>query len=261
MRSSAASTTETRCELVQQLSTATRPVSSRHELPPAAVLGWGSRRTPSGASSSGRRGRRFKSGHPDGKTVGHRPPATCGLLIFAPGVRFWEPGGSRSCFQPLARAARTTSWKPSRNEEPSAAIQYFDASSVCRAHWPYGNPHLIDPRKRVRVVDIAQVKAGWLARGEIRQASCSFCYTTYRELAHYIPIECATFPCPSCGPGSELTTEILSITETEAGYSFVAMLKCDACSKQRRLSKILGGLSKITKLKVGPTGVEVEVKP
>lgn len=57
-----------------------------------------------------------------------------------------------------------------------------------------------------------------------------------------------------------MTTEILSITETEAGYSFVAMLKCDACSKQRRLSKILGGLSKI-KLKVGPTGVEVEVKP
>jgi hypothetical protein len=53
----------------------------------------------------------------------------------------------------------------------------------------------------------------------------------------------------------------LSITETETGYSFVALLKCDACSKQRRLSKLLGGLSRITKVKVGPTGVEVEVKP
>jgi hypothetical protein len=53
----------------------------------------------------------------------------------------------------------------------------------------------------------------------------------------------------------------LSIAETETGYSFVALLKCDACSKQHRISKLLKGLSKITKVKVGPTGVEVEVKP
>jgi hypothetical protein len=57
-----------------------------------------------------------------------------------------------------------------------------------------------------------------------------------------------------------LTPEILNITRAEGSYSFVALLKCDACSKQRRLSKVLGGLAKITKVKVGPTGVEVEVK-
>jgi uncharacterized Zn finger protein len=79
-------------------------------------------------------------------------------------------------------------------------------------------------------------------------------------LVQYIPIECASFPCPSCGPGSELTTDILSITEAEEGYSFVALLKCDACSRQHPLSKLLRGLAKITKIKVGPTGVEVEVK-
>jgi hypothetical protein len=80
------------------------------------------------------------------------------------------------------------------------------------------------------------------------------------RLVNQIPIECATFPCPACGPGAELTAEIMSITAIETGYSFVALLKCNACSKQRRLSKILAGLSKITKVKVGPTGVEVEVK-
>jgi hypothetical protein len=68
-------------------------------------------------------------------------------------------------------------------------------------------------------------------------------------------------PCPDCKSGTELTTEVLSITAAETGYSFVALLKCDACSKQRRISKILRGLTRITKVKVGPTGVEVEVKP
>jgi hypothetical protein len=69
------------------------------------------------------------------------------------------------------------------------------------------------------------------------------------------------FPCPSCGPRSKLTPDILSITKSETGYDFVALLKCDKCSERSRLSKLLEGLSRITKVKVGPTGVEVEVKP
>ena len=108
--------------------------------------------------------------------------------------------------------------------------------------------------KRVRVVDIAQVKAGWLAHGDIPGGFCLECGRAYSVLAHYILIECAAFPCSKCGPGSELTTEILSITETEQGYSFVALLKCNRCSKQSPFSKI-------TRVKAGPTGVEVEVKP
>ena len=100
-----------------------------------------------------------------------------------------------------------------------------------------------------------------VVHGEIPSAYCVVCGKAYAALTHYIPIECAAFPCPSCGPGSALATEILSITETEAGYGFVALLKCHACAKQRRLSKLLAGLSKITKVRVGPMGVEVEVKP
>ena len=118
------------------------------------------------------------------------------------------------------------------------------------------------PTPKVRIVDISQIEAGWVAHGGIKHSDIYVsCHSVYDDLIHYIPIECASFPCPSCGPGSRLTTEILSITEDETGYSFVALLKCDACSKQRRISKIFEGLSKITKLKLGPTGVEVEVKP
>jgi uncharacterized Zn finger protein len=146
--------------------------------------------------------------------------------------------------------------------EPAAAIEYPAAvPPFCRgcgnSFVPLTGPQGSTPK----IVDIAQVKAGWLAHGEFRPFHCTRCGQVYTELVKYIPIECASFPCPDCGPGSELTTEILSITETDEDYRFVALLKCDACSKQSRLSKLLGKLSKITKVKVGPTGVEVQVAP
>ena len=112
----------------------------------------------------------------------------------------------------------------------------------------------------MRIVKIAQVEAGWLARGTIPEAYCAACGQAYSALIHYIPIECAEFSCPACGPGSKLTPAILDMTADEAAYSFVALLKCDACTRQRRLSRLLSGLAKITKIKIGPTGVEVEVK-
>jgi uncharacterized Zn finger protein len=146
-----------------------------------------------------------------------------------------------------------------REGEPTAAIEYSEL--ICPLCEDSVHDLLPVPRgKGVTVTDIAQVKAGWLAQGEIQPMMCRACGHLYTELVHLIPIECAAFPCPSCGPGSKLTTEILSITRPDTGYSFVVLLKCDDCSKQHRLSKLLGGLSKITKIKVGPTGVEVEVK-
>lgn len=154
-----------------------------------------------------------------------------------------------------------------REDEPVAAIEYSEvpADGYCDS---CGRPfHPMVPgtadgaSSAVRIVNIAQVKAGWLAHGDLQSEYCVACGKAYAALTHYIPIECAAFPCPSCGPDAALTTEILSISETEAGYGFVALLKCDACTKQRRLSRLLSGLSKITRVKVGPTGVEVEVKP
>ena len=160
-----------------------------------------------------------------------------------------------------------------REDDPTAAIEYSEVTdAVCascghpmydivpgnQADTPTNSARAVNA---VRIVNIAQVEAGWVARGEISTAYCSLCGKAYDALAHYIPIECASFPCPNCGPGSKLTPEILSIAESEVGYGFVAVLKCDACSRQRRLSKLLAGLAKITRVKIGPTGVEVEVNP
>jgi hypothetical protein len=46
------------------------------------------------------------------------------------------------------------------------------------------------PKPWGRVVDIAQVKTGWLAHGEIAQIFCPVCAQAYALLIKYIPIEC-----------------------------------------------------------------------
>jgi hypothetical protein len=139
-----------------------------------------------------------------------------------------------------------------------AAIQYigdpFCASCMRTARG-------IPPVPSVRVVDISQADAaGWLAHGEIRNVYCESCSMAYQELIRYIPIACAAFPCPTCGTGSKLAPAVLSINANESGYDFTAVLKCSKCSKERRVSKLLRGLSKIARVKLGPTSVEVEVR-
>jgi hypothetical protein len=139
---------------------------------------------------------------------------------------------------------------------PPDAIESLSACPGC------GSVNFAGPGSRVRVVDISQVEAGWIAHGVIYLSyQCMVCGAVYTQIVQSIPIECASFPCPRCGPGSKLTPEVMAISEAEGGYSFIALLKCDSCSRQSRLSKLLAGLSKITRVKVGPTGIEVEVKP
>jgi hypothetical protein len=103
--------------------------------------------------------------------------------------------------------------------------------------------------------------AGWLAHGEISNVYCDSCGMAYQEAIRYIPVACAAFPCPTCGPGSKLTPAVLSINVNESGYDFAASLKCSKCSKERPVSKLLRGLSKIARVKLGPSGVEIEVRP
>jgi hypothetical protein len=117
----------------------------------------------------------------------------------------------------------------------------------------------IPPIPSVRIVHISQADAAsWLAHGEIRNEYCDSCGKAYQEVIRYIPVACAAFPCPTCGAGSRLTPAVLSISANELGYDFAASLKCGKCSKERRVSKLLRGLSKITR-GIEPPGVRRSV--
>jgi hypothetical protein len=45
------------------------------------------------------------------------------------------------------------------------------------------------PGPKVRIVDIAQVKSGWIARGQVQQGGCPLCGAAYVTLVRYIPTE------------------------------------------------------------------------
>ena len=183
---------------------------------------------------------------------------TCGLGFPPPMSDFGSRAGVGSC--PRGREGSLNDlMEPEPDEELTIAIRYYEGRASCgECGHPLGANR--NPADWVQVVDLAQVKTGWLARGDIAKTFCTTCGMAFETIAHYIPIECAAFPCPNCGSASALTTEVLSITKTESGYNFVAILKCGKCTKQSPFSRLLGALSKITKVKVGPTGVEVEVK-
>jgi hypothetical protein len=160
-------------------------------------------------------------------------------------------------YQRLTLYSRDYLMEAERRRRPAAAIEVAGPGSCS------GCGHVLDVAHRtgVRVVDIAQVKTGWLLNGMVHQSYCPACGQAYTYLIRYIPIECEEFACSRCGPGSKLATDILSISESETDYSFVALLKCNKCSTRQRFAKLLQPFSKITRLKIGPTGVEVEVQP
>ena len=146
------------------------------------------------------------------ETPGHQPDDDLGYWVFyfpmsdfgsvagaelaSDGPR-WLPGAT------YAWCACTTAWAQ------VAAIEFVDPDSCPINRFGMSKP-------RVQVVDIAQVKVGWIAQGIIRrQIACERCGAVYTQVVQYVPIECATFPCPSCGHGSKLITEVLSLTAIE----------------------------------------------
>ena len=128
-----------------------------------------------------------------------------------------------------------------RRRSPAMAIE-VGGPERCRGC----GQQLASLRRGIRVVDIAQTKVGWLAWGRVHRASCPTCGQAFAYMIRYIPVECADFTCPRCGPGSALTPDILEITEDETGYNFVALLKCNKCSNRQRLSKLLRPLMRIS---------------
>jgi hypothetical protein len=113
----------------------------------------------------------------------------------------------------------------------------------------------------VRVLDISQVEAGWLAHGRIETGFCPSCGQALRLLARYVPVECAGFSCPKCHEG-ELRCEVVSVTYAGglSDYDFEARLSCPKCGaatspRRTRLNKPLRWLRRV---RVGPSGIEVE---
>jgi hypothetical protein len=146
---------------------------------------------------------------------------------------------------------------PTGRELVVAAIE-VEPQQLCNQCGGVIAVHEFNPLDVVRVLDIAQVEDGWLAYGRVATGHCVMCAQVYEALLRYIPIECASYRCPSCQTET-LTCDVRDIHFDGDGYVFTAKLSCPSCGVQHAPHRVLRFLGRIRRLKVGPTGVEVEV--
>lgn len=143
--------------------------------------------------------------------------------------------------------------------EPVGAIESAEVGS-CRSC--AGNIVALDwpADDRVRIMNISQVGDGWLANGRRVSAQCEICGMVYEAISRSIPIECGSYECPRCGPGSVLKVEVLRLDYHDPYYDFTAALTCKKCSRRRRFRKALSApWRRLKRVKLGPTGVELEL--
>jgi 5-methylcytosine-specific restriction endonuclease McrA len=113
---------------------------------------------------------------------------------------------------------------------------------------------------RVTVESIEQHEAiGWKLRGTGRvEAHCTSCGAMYQAVQKTIPIECGSYPCPTCGEMQNLTYKVQRIDTNGREFSFEAEISCSRCHKKKTFVEVLKDLFKLKKLEVKLSGISVE---
>jgi hypothetical protein len=135
-------------------------------------------------------------------------------------------------------------------------IQFPDAIPRC----PHCDVATHPDQRAIQIVNINQEKDGWRAHGRLFTCRCPSCGTMLSAIMASVPVECAEYQCPRCGPESILRTDVLSLTSQGGYYDFEAMLRCPKCRGRRRFRQRLSApFRSLRRLKLGPTGVEIEM--
>jgi len=102
------------------------------------------------------------------------------------------------------------------------------------------------------------VKPGrWTARGAgvcLSPGCRSICMT----ITEYLPIEFLDLPCPECGQVVEYRYMLECVQMHQRQFVFTATITCPHCTKQSIFQKLTRSLRRVKRLKVGPTGLELE---
>lgn len=135
----------------------------------------------------------------------------------------------------------------------AAALIITDAF-LCPCHGPVVEPS-------VQIVRVDAQPAGWVSFGRVPESTarqCPRCGMVAQVINDAVPVELAEYACPHCGTGQHLVYKVLRVQREAKGYVFIAEAVCKNCTRVSLLNRMLRGLGKIRKIKVGPTGVEIE---
>jgi hypothetical protein len=126
------------------------------------------------------------------------------------------------------------------------------SQGYCYAHSGY---HQINSTVEIQHLD---VKPGrWTARGA---GVCSFpgCRSICTTITEYLPIEFQDLPCPECGQVVKYRYVLECVQMHEGQFVFTATVTCPRCTKQSVLQKFIKSLKRVKRVKVSPTGIELE---
>ena len=127
----------------------------------------------------------------------------------------------------------------------------------------YGEPFCISCGSSSRYgVEVFNVKAvarrkGWITRGT-GISTCPTCGVTAHLLSHRLRVEFQGLACPGCNAMVDYKITLLRVSSGDE-ITFTAITECPACSHESRFRKVLSKLGRIRRLKIGPTGLEVEL--
>jgi hypothetical protein len=143
----------------------------------------------------------------------------------------------------------------SASAEPSVGLVAFEGG-VCPA---CGTPAANEDAS-VSVTEIEATARGWRAVGKVNPAvtSCPSCGQMFQLLQSVVPVEVGEYPCPRCDDRSHLVYKIVEVKRGAEAWAFTAEVECRKCHRRGVVTRVLGQLFRITKIKIGPTGVEIE---
>jgi hypothetical protein len=145
--------------------------------------------------------------------------------------------------------------------------QDIDAESsaelVCRLPSYCPQHAVLGPHKGSVQIKHIDAEAGrWTARGKGICGSPTHDGTPCRNvcitITEHLPIEFQDLPCPNCSKIVKYKYKLECVQINEREFAFAASVTCPHCEGQSVFRKIAKSLRRIKRVKVGPTGLELE---
>src|ERR1035441_4745006 len=114
-----------------------------------------------------------------------------------------------------------------------------------------------DNNGNVEIQHLDMTPGRWTARGT-GVCSSPGCRRICTTIIEYLPIEFQDLPCPECGQVVEYRYVLECVQMHERQFVFTATITCPHCTRQSVFRKITRSLKRVKRIKVSPTGFELE---
>jgi len=127
----------------------------------------------------------------------------------------------------------------------------------------YHHAFLGPQESKVKIKHVDAEAGRWTARGA---GVCGFpsrdgtpCRTVCTIITEHLPVEFQDLPCPNCHRIVKYRYKLECVQMNETEFIFTASITCRRCKRRSVFRRIAQSLGHVKRLKVGPTGLELEI--